>query len=127
MATKKWAQDRDARFLALGRAYVGFAQTYPGLFVLMFRSERLDWSSPALYQAAQAAFALLDETEADLSFPNKAFDFAMLVKATTRWSVMHGLATLLVDGRLAPTAARVPGTNVDELIAAVLQSALGTI
>src|SRR5579875_3424668 len=32
----------DARLAAMGRAYVAFARAHPGLFTLMFRSERLD-------------------------------------------------------------------------------------
>ncbi len=32
----------SARLTAMGKAYVAFARAYPGLFVLMFRSERLD-------------------------------------------------------------------------------------
>ena len=51
--------DRDARLKALGRGYIEFARGRPGVFQLMFRSERLDWSSPALSEAAEAAFALL--------------------------------------------------------------------
>ena len=39
----------------MGRAYVGFARTYPGLFLLMFRSERLDMARPALREAVEGA------------------------------------------------------------------------
>jgi hypothetical protein len=39
---------------------------------------------------------------------------------------MHGLATLLVDGRLGPTAQKVPGTDVDKLIEQVLLQGLIT-
>ena len=38
----------------------------------------------------------------------------------TRWSLVHGLSTLLIDGRLAPSAEKVPGTSVELLIEAVL-------
>ena len=34
-----------ARLEAIGRGYVSFARTHPDLFLLMFRSERLDFSS----------------------------------------------------------------------------------
>src|ERR1700749_4417332 len=39
------------RMPAMGRAYVGFARAHPSLFLLMFRSERLDMSRPALREA----------------------------------------------------------------------------
>ena len=40
---------------AMGRAYVTFARAHPNLFVLMFRSERLDTTRPALREAMDAA------------------------------------------------------------------------
>jgi hypothetical protein len=38
----------------MGRGYVTFARTHPDLFLLMFRSERLDFTRPALRSAADA-------------------------------------------------------------------------
>jgi AcrR family transcriptional regulator len=105
-----------ARLIARGRGYVGFARSRPGLFLLMFRSERLDWSSAALSTAGQAAFALLtrDGPEAP------AHGFENLIAATTRWSLLHGLSMLLVDGRLGAMAEKVPGADIEKLIDAVL-------
>ncbi len=40
---------------ATGQAYVAFARTNPGMFLLMFRSERLDFTRPALAEAATGA------------------------------------------------------------------------
>ena len=108
-----------ARLLALGRAYVGFARTCPGLFQLMFRSERLDWSSPTLATAAGAAFAMLTGEEPRAGMPSVS-GLPGLVIAMTRWSLVHGLATLLVDGRLGPSAGKVAGATVDQLIEDVL-------
>src|SRR5262249_48880274 len=48
-----------ARLAAIGQGYVTFAQQNRGLFLLMFRSERLDFSRPALRAAAEAAFGVL--------------------------------------------------------------------
>src|SRR5271167_3046832 len=39
--------DPRLRMRAMGRAYVGFARAHPGLFLLMFRSDRLDMTRPA--------------------------------------------------------------------------------
>lgn len=107
---------------ALGRGYIRFARTHPGVFLLMFRSERLDWSSPSLSAAGPAAFALLSsqgvgETEVKS-------DFEKLIIASTRWSLMHGLATLIIDGRLAAMSQSVPGADLEELIGQVLSRGL---
>ena len=44
---------------AIGRGYVAFARAHPGLFLLMFRSERLDMSRPALRAAVDASSRVL--------------------------------------------------------------------
>jgi AcrR family transcriptional regulator len=105
----------EGRLIGMGRGYVKFARSFPGLFLLMFRSERLDWSLPALSQAGAQAFALLNEGEANAADP-----FQNLVAACTRWSLIHGLATLLVDDRLGPMAQKVPGADLEVLIEKVL-------
>ena len=97
--------DRDARLKALGRGYIEFARGRPGLFQLMFRSERLDWSSPALSEAAEAAFALL-ALDAPQAAPGSTLGEQRFNLAMTRWSLMHGFATLLVDGRIGSLAAK---------------------
>src|SRR5437899_5150260 len=43
--------------LARAKAYVGYAQAHPGMYGLMFRTERLDMSRPSLHEAAEASFA----------------------------------------------------------------------
>src|SRR5262249_62386439 len=43
--------------LARARAYVGYAKAHPGMYGLMFRTERLDYSRPSLHEAAEASFA----------------------------------------------------------------------
>jgi len=115
--------DPKVRVIGLGRGYVGFARTCPGLFLLMFRSERLDWSSPALSTAGAAAFALLTQTEAEAHCASPGLQ--TLVAATERWSLMHGLSMLVIDGRLGPVADRVvPGTDIQTLIDEVLTNSL---
>src|SRR5579862_2722775 len=43
--------------IARAQAYVAYAQAHPGMYGLMFRTERLDMSRPALQEAANASFA----------------------------------------------------------------------
>ena len=42
--------------LARAKAYVAYAQAHPGMYGLMFRTERLDMSRPSLHEAAAASF-----------------------------------------------------------------------
>src|SRR3954469_23484040 len=46
-----------ARALARPKAYVAYAQAHPGMYGLMFRTERLDYSRPSLHEAAESSFA----------------------------------------------------------------------
>jgi hypothetical protein len=112
--------DPKARLIALGRGYVGFARASPGLFLLMFRSERLNWSSPALSAAGEAAFALLTQDEPEAKAPSASHGFQNLIIPMSRWSLVHGLSTLLIDGRLGPLADKVPGADIEVLIEQVL-------
>lgn len=117
------SSNSQAHVTGLSRGYLEFAQTYPGLFQLMFRSERLDWSYPALAASGAAAFELLMHAEATPDTPSAASGFHGLAAAMTRWSLIHGLATLLIDGRLEAVAARVlPGTDIARLIEEVLRA-----
>jgi AcrR family transcriptional regulator len=109
------------RLRALGRGYVSFAQAHPGLFQLMFRSERLDWSKPALSRAGASAFALLTLAPAHGAEPAPQPALQDIVAATARWSFAHGMAMLLIDGRLEAIAGLVPGTGTEALIEALLK------
>ncbi len=100
----------DGRLRGLGRGYVQFARENPNLFLLMFRSDQLDDGNAALAAARSAAFNVLTGGDQDP---------AVIVRATGRWAIAHGLALLAIDGRLRPVGARV---KLDEaaLVTAVL-------
>src|SRR5229473_6946240 len=111
------------RLAAIGHGYVTFAQRNPGLFLLMFRGERLDFSRPPLRAAAEAAFGMLagavgarrrEATETPSTLSQAA-------QITAAWSLVHGFAMLMLDGRLKPLIARMPdGTDEMTLLAAIL-------
>ncbi len=85
---------------ATAHAYVAFARTEPAMFLLMFRSERLDFGRPALAAAAAEATRLLMRSlPANASKPDVPSP-ATLGRAVGQWSVVHGFAMLLIDGRL---------------------------
>src|SRR5882762_4553885 len=43
--------------MARAKAYVAYARAHPGMYGLMFRTERLDMTRPSLCEAASASFA----------------------------------------------------------------------
>jgi AcrR family transcriptional regulator len=115
----------DRRMTAIGRGYVAFARAHPGQFLLMFRGERLDFNRPALRSAVEAASRVLSGTvgarrgepvEATLTIDQAASIIAA-------WSLVHGFAMLLLDGRLKPLLAKLPaGVDADTLLAAILSA-----
>jgi AcrR family transcriptional regulator len=108
--------DPRARFRARGPAYVGFATTYPSHFRVMFGRELADRSGYAgLREAAQAAFDALVDGMKDAQAAGVVREGDPRELGLTAWAAMHGLATLLLDGRLQALY----GRSVDELVAAV--------
>ncbi len=113
--------DPRRRMTAMGRAYVGFARAHPGLFVLMFRGERLDMARPSLQEAIESTRKALRGTVASIAADAPVPPLQLAARATASWALVHGFAMLLLDGRLQNTLASLPkGTSVDALLDAVL-------
>ncbi len=113
---------------AAGRAYVAFARDKPGLFLLMFRSERLDFSRPALGAAAMDAVRALRPATAGTALPPwqeaDAPARAGLARIVFEWSLVHGFAMLLIDGRLEGVIGQgVEAREIMALLDEVMQSA----
>lgn len=115
--------------LARAKAYVAYAQARPGMYGLMFRTERLDMTRPSLHEAATASFEGL-ATAVSLSrnenLTGQALETLSLDQAAAiarAWSLVHGFTTLLLDGRLRDILHRLPeGTGVEQLLDAMLRS-----
>ncbi|WP_043288244.1 TetR/AcrR family transcriptional regulator [Paraburkholderia oxyphila] len=85
------ADDPDAALTAQGLAYVGFARAHPALFRLMFASGAgLDLA----LEDCQGAYGLMARRVAELA-PDQAAAGALAC-----WGLVHGLATLALDGRI---------------------------
>ena len=113
--------DPRVRMRAMGRAYVGFARTHPGLFILMFRGERLDMMRPALREAIEAARAALRTAAMSSASVTPQTPLQLAARATASWALVHGFAMLLLDGRLQNTIASLPDDGgADVLLEAVL-------
>jgi AcrR family transcriptional regulator len=115
----------NAQLASIGHAYVTFARENPGLFLLMFRSERLDFSRPALRAAAEAAFGVLTRAAGGHPQvrPDVRLTLSQAANITAAWSLVHGFAMLTLDDRLKPLVARMPdGTDEMTLLAAILRT-----
>ncbi|WEK42110.1 MAG: WHG domain-containing protein [Candidatus Sphingomonas colombiensis] len=86
--------DATARLNAIGRAYVEFALANPGLFQLMFRSERLDHSRLALAHETRRSLQMLADAV------GAAHPTAGRAEVARAWTMVHGFAMLVLDGRL---------------------------
>lgn len=92
--------DAATKLTTLGRAYITFALEEPDSFRLMFShtiAHREQY--PALYTAAKAGFLLLQSIieEGIAAGIFMCADSMALTKSV--WSMVHGLATLLVEGQ----------------------------
>ena len=115
--------------LASARAYVGYAQAHPGMYGLMFRNERLDFSRPSLDEASEASFAGLARgvgasRQEQISKESLTLDQGAAIARA--WSLVHGFTMLLLDGRLKDILHRLPeGTGSDQLLDAMLRLTVG--
>ncbi len=93
--------DRHARFLAQGHAYVRYALNQPARFDLMWQRELLNNEDPDFQLAGFTAFALLYELVTgepidicDMHDETKLID----PRVIATWSVVHGFAGLARQG-----------------------------
>ena len=116
----------DQRAMARAKAYVAYAQAHPGLYGLMFRTERLDYSRPSLHEAAEASFAGLAGAIAAKRKETISEDALTLDQAAAiarAWSLVHGFTMLLLDGRLKDIVHRLPdGSSAEQLLDAMLKT-----
>jgi AcrR family transcriptional regulator len=115
--------------MARAKAYVAYAQAHPGMYGLMFRTERLDMSRPSLCEAANASFAGLAGAigaNRQEQISEQALSLGQAADIARAWSLVHGFTTLLLDGRLSDILHRLPkGTDAGMLLDAMLKRAIG--
>ena len=98
-----WSREVDPaeRFRALGIGYVRFALAHPSYLRVMFGSEVPDKAEhPALKEAGERTFALLVQAITECQAAGQVRAGAAEELAVAAWSIVHGLAALLVDGKL---------------------------
>jgi AcrR family transcriptional regulator len=122
------ASDPRAALNALGVAYVVFACDEPSLFKLMFGPAiEQKPTHPGLNEAGCACFDALRQAVKAARFFNG--DRRLKDVSLACWSLVHGLASLIVDGRLAEENAGSPeaiATRLTQLLSDSL-AALGKV
>ena len=114
---------------AIARGYVSFAVNNPDLLRLMFRSEMLDATRASLadarQQSARALLGAFDDSPKPTPGGSATFgrlDAAHAIAMTAAWAYVHGLASLLIDGRLKALATSTDGIrSAEELVEAAIE------
>ena len=102
-ASLEAAANANDPLTGVGLAYVEFALQKRGLFRLMFGTVLVERAKyPALDEAARAVFELLRETPAGAPKELEAEGAA----SVAGWSVVHGLASLAIDGLVPESRTR---------------------
>ena len=115
--------------MSRAKAYVAYAQAHPGMYGLMFRTERLDMSRPSLHEAASASFAGLAGSIGESRHEHieeKTLSLDQAAAIVRAWSLVHGFTMLLLDHRLSDILRRLPeGTTAETLLDAMLRATVG--
>ncbi len=115
--------------MARARAYVAYAQAHPGMYGLMFRTERIDMARPSLHEAAEASFAGLAGAigvNRQEQISKEALSLGQAADIARAWSLVHGFTMLLLDGRLRDILDRLPeGVDAGMLLDAMLKRGIG--
>jgi AcrR family transcriptional regulator len=112
-------EDRHARIMAQGRAYVRFALARPARFTLMWRKAILDVDDPAHVEAGDRAFQILDRAVRGESAGRSGPRDPALAPSIACWSMVHGFALLALDGAFG-SGERAPELAAEALLPQVL-------
>ncbi len=102
---KRMTQETEPtkRFLGTGAGYVAFAAANPALFRLMFGGSGQRFSAHAgLATAGMAAYDVLSKAAGEAALAVGRDPATVPLTMLTAWSVVHGLAMLMLDAEVAP-------------------------
>lgn len=111
---------RQDRLFAQSEAYLEFAISNRGRYLLMWRKNLLDMEHTELVDAAGRAFAILDRTVRGGSGEPFRPDKPELAPSLACWSLVHGLTLLALEGALAPK-----GVDLTTTVRSILPNVLG--
>lgn len=92
--------DPAAQMRAAGLGYIQFAREHPALFRLIFSSCRADFAQPGLAEASKAAFEHLLRGITAIAGKDPRQDRAAMIDAMATWSIVHGLADLMLSEKM---------------------------
>lgn len=101
------AWEETGSFLEIGVAYVRFATTHVGHFDVMFRPKSYISDDPAVVEARRRAASMLYGKVPEASGPGQDAGDALMA-GIAAWALVHGVATLWVNGALPADAAGDP-------------------
>jgi AcrR family transcriptional regulator len=87
-------------FLEVGVAYVRFAVTHRAYFEVMYRPEYFDHTDAALVEVKANTASLL--------YGSSKPDLQQLSEGVAAWAIVHGIATLWLNGNLPPQLGQDP-------------------
>jgi AcrR family transcriptional regulator len=86
------AQEEHESFLEIGVSYVQFAVDHPAHFEVMFQ--------PNLYHADDPDLVAAKQATAELLYGTDDADTSQLASGVAAWALVHGLATLWLNGNI---------------------------
>ncbi len=86
------------QMVEIGCSYVRFALDHPALFQLMFRRELVDLEN--FEDAHASAMATFELPQSVIAAAHGKSTEASTVEMLTCWSLSHGLATLMLEGKM---------------------------
>lgn len=89
-----------AQLVASGIGYINFAMKNPELFRLMFASSKPDRSDAHFSATSMAAFNKLVGEIGNILGADPYSDRAAMTQVMASWSMVHGLAELVISGRM---------------------------
>ena len=96
---EKAGAGQERQLVAAGLGYIEFAMENVSLFRLMFSSGRPDRANASFAKASLAAFDLMVLYVSDMFKTDPQNDPLAMRQVMTSWSLVHGLAELVVSGR----------------------------
>lgn len=110
----KGIDNSSDRLFGLARGYVFFAIENASLFQLMFGKQFSNLAEfPALAEASTHSYAIMANAVAE-QIKAGGGQISSKIGAAAAWSMMHGLSTLINDGKISPETSGV--SSMDELI-----------
>jgi len=122
--------DPQQQFIQMGQAYVRFGMDNPALYKLMFSGEELPakrFKFPELQEAGNRAFQALSGMLAEMQRTGFMRPGHVDLDAFSIWAHVHGLASLIITGRVECMSEQVEGMPVipaDQLVDLSLKNLL---